>query len=352
MKQFCNFTKQELLARVGNIEQLASITHEELLDGNASCLHQWRIRNAGGVEFTVLESKCMSLFSMTYRGIPIEYISKNGLTSPLRFVPQSPEESLRSIDGGILYTCGLSNVGFACQTELGEQVYHGRLRAMSAKNTESRAFWDGDIYRMQLRGEMRETAMFGENLVLRRTISTQLGASRIQIEDEIENEGFEPRPLMLMYHCNLGYPLLDADAKLLLPPSRIDVRDSWTRPNIPDFLELSGPDETFKEQVLYHQIQSRETVVSALINRRLNLAFYVKQDPTELPYIHEWKAFHSGDYALGLEPANCHCEGQAAEREKYGTLQLIQPFEKKKVHLEIGFLESEEIDHLLETGRV
>ena len=353
MDQLKTMTKREILARVGNIAQLAGVTRRQVVEGNADGIRLWEVKNGSGLEFSVLESKCMDLFSMTYKGVPIEYISKNGMVSPLRFVPQGPSESLRSIGGGILYTCGLSNVGFACRTEDGEQVYHGRLRAMSSNNTAAVGQWDGDDYRIELRGEMRETAMFAENLVLRRTITTHLGEPRILIEDEVENEGFEERPFMILYHLNIGYPLLDDGAQLVLPPSQITVRDEWTEQEIPNYLKMTGPEEDFIEQVFYHSLQTAGEAVSALVNHKMQLAFYIKQNVCELPYIHEWKAFHSGDYALGLEPANCHCEGRLAEEQKYHTLQTIKPFEIKKIRLEIGILDGQEqIGRLLQGGMV
>ena len=44
---------------------------------------------------------------------------------------------------------------------------------------------------MELTGEMREAELFGENLVLRRKITSKLGEPSVRIQDEIENEGCE-----------------------------------------------------------------------------------------------------------------------------------------------------------------
>ena len=55
-----------------------------------------------------------------------------------------------------------------------------------------------------------------ENLVLRRCISTNLGSNRIRIEDIITNEGFDPAPHMLLYHFNLGFPLVSENTHLHL----------------------------------------------------------------------------------------------------------------------------------------
>jgi len=46
-----------------------------------------------------------------------------------------------------------------------------------------------------------------------------------------------------------------------------------------------------------------------------------------------------GLYVVGLEPANCGVEGRAKERER-GTLQFLEPGEKRYYNLEIGVLTS------------
>ena len=42
-----------------------------------------------------------------------------------------------------------------------------------------------------------------------------------------------------------------------------------------------------------------------------------------------------GAYVLGIEPANCHVEGRARERER-GTLEFLQPGEKRNFYLELA----------------
>jgi hypothetical protein len=48
-----------------------------------------------------------------------------------------------------------------------------------------------------------------------------------------------------------------------------------------------------------------------------------------------------GAYVLGLEPGNCHVEGRARERER-GTLEFIEPGERREFSLEIGILDGQD----------
>jgi hypothetical protein len=54
-----------------------------------------------------------------------------------------------------------------------------------------------------------------------------------------------------------------------------------------------------------------------------------------------------GTYVVGMEPANCLVEGRDKERES-GTLQFLQPGEKREYELEIGVLKSTDAIEKLE----
>lgn len=336
------YTKRELLSYAGNIEQLAGVTRKQISEGNGDGIRLFDVRNGSGLEFSVLEGKCMDLFSASYKGYPLNFVSKNGLVSPMRFVPQSGEESMRCISGGLLYTCGTANVGYACRDGDEQLVLHGRLRAMAAANTMAEAHWTEDDYIIELHGEMRETALFGENIAFRRKIWTRMGRPVIYLEDEIENEGFREQPFMLMYHINFGFPFVDQGIRIFTAPAEITCRDPWTIPHIPEYERMEGPDPFGQEQYLTHTFKNTGAVMTAAYNETLGIGVYLKQNTEIMPFLHEWKTNVAGDYALGLEPANCHCEGRVLEREKYHTLRTLSPFEKAQVNLEIGILEGRE----------
>ena len=60
----------------------------------------------------------------------------------------------------------------------------------------------------------------------------------------------------------------------------------------------------------------------------LDIGFSVR----ELPYLIHWKCRAAGDYVTGIEPSNCHPEGQARERES-GTLRVLDPGEVAETDL-------------------
>ena len=60
---------------------------------------------------------------------------------------------------------------------------------------------------------MRQEIAYGENLSLARRYETELGSSSFRIVDVVTNEGWFETPHQLLYHFNLGYPLVDDGAR-------------------------------------------------------------------------------------------------------------------------------------------
>lgn len=334
-----DISKETLLRHVGNLSQIAGIKSQTMNEGKSEGLKTYELTTGGGLEATFLEGKCLDLASMKYKGVALNFLSKPGLVAP-QYASQLGFEFPRNFQGGMLYTCGLSNVGPG-GTDMGKEYgTHGRISGISAEKTGSAAYWQGDEYFIELFGEMREAALFGENLVLKRKITTQLGARHIRIQDKVENQGFESQPLLLLYHFNFGYPLLCKDARLVMPRTKITPRDSEAAIGTAAYETFTSPVDGFKEQVFYHDVSAdvNGNTVSALINDQLQLGVYIQYSIRQLPRLIQWKSMASGDYVLGIEPANCLVEGRTSERER-GTMQTLAPFAEKTFDLEIGILD-------------
>ena len=55
-----------------------------------------------------------------------------------------------------------------------------------------------------MRGEVREACVFEENMLLTREVRVRTEKNAYQVIDRVENQGFEPTPMMLIYHVNFG----------------------------------------------------------------------------------------------------------------------------------------------------
>ena len=84
---------------------------------------------------------------------------------------------------------------------------------------------DNDYF-LWVEGTVRQVAMFGEDISLRRRIGTWLGGSRFWIEDLFKTNSFNPVPHMFLQHFNLGFPLVDTGTRLELPAHVTKARDA------------------------------------------------------------------------------------------------------------------------------
>ena len=335
-------SKDELLKKIGNVAQVAGIRPYEMSEGRAKGIKAFNVTTGGGLDFTILESKCLDLLDMKYKGINLSFLSKPGVGAPEYFNPYG-NEFLRYFQGGMLYTCGLSNIGIACEEDGEHHGLHGRISHTPAEKVSVQAEWEGDEYVMTVSGEMREAAHFKENLILKRKIVTKLGAKSIEIHDVVDNQGQEEQPVMLLYHFNFGYPLLDKGSRVIVPRHQIAPRTEIAKAGIQEFQKISEPIQGFEEHVFYIENSSDKdhTTYAALVNDELELGVYIKYNTLQLPILVEWKSMASGDYALGLEPGTNYLGGRSEERQK-GRLKMLKPQSQMTFDLEIGILEGKQ----------
>lgn len=335
--------REFLMKRMGDISQLAGAKRYELLDGKAKGVEAVDIKTGTGLEFTVLPGRGMDIAWAGFRGVPVSYISKTGIVSPA-YYESDGMNWLRSFFAGLLTTCGLSNVGGPCEEEdelLGMQKYglHGRISNSAADNVCVSEEWQDNDYIITVSGRLRESVLHGENLSLRRVISAKMGENRLTVRDVVENEGFKENPLMLLYHINFGYPILDDGSRLVCSSADITPNDSLARGNLDIYDAMNAPEKGARENLYFHDLNAAGdgTAYAGLINERLELGAYVKFNKAQLPKLAQWKQLSEAEYVLGIEPSNCYPVGRVEQRKR-GGLEYLKPGEKRVFELEIGLL--------------
>ena len=334
------YSRAELLRRVGDISQLASVQPVELVDGNQRGVRSVNLRNAAGLDLSVVTDRGMAITDLRYQGIPVPFISPVGSVHPA-YSDLHGTDWLRTWPGGFLTPCGLTQVGSPGQDGSEELGLHGRLAGIPAHNVTWGGEWQGDEYLVGVKGVVRETAMFSWNLELTRRVWTGMTGSSFWIEDRVENLGFTPAPLMILQHINLGFPLVDATTRLELPAHTTVARTEVARGGMEHYLEFQDPTPYYSEQVFYHYLQpdAQGQVEVRLVNPAFNdgqgLGVSLRYALEEYPVLTEWKQMGEGLYAVGIEPGNCRVEGRVLERER-GTLQVLKPGESRSFRLQIS----------------
>jgi len=337
-----DYSRGDLQKRVGDLLQVAGIRLMTLAEGSESGVRIVDVRSGSGLRFQISLDRGMDISIADYKGIPLAWRSPAGDVHPSYYDPQGFGWA-RSFPGGLLTGCGLTYLGAPCVDGGEELGLHGRLSNTPAVDVKTATQWIDDRCVFTVDGAVRESILFGHDLILRRTIEIELGESIITLRDVVSNEGYHQSPFMILYHINAGWPLVDEDARLLLDAASTAPRDEEAAKGLERATMMSAPLPEFKEQVFYHDLKAdgMGMATALLANMKLKLGLFVRYRQAELPRFTEWKMMGEGAYVLGMEPANCWVEGRARERER-GTLQFLEPGEQKTISLQIGILDGNE----------
>ena len=287
--------------RISNFQQVASIRRYTLSEGCEKGLDVLDCDN-GKIRFLLNVSKACDIMQLYHEGQNISFISKNGFTK--RETP-----FLRRFEGGMLYTCGLDSVGGRDGFEL-----HGTLHNIPAEIIRAECNENG----ITLEAIIRDTALFGKNLVLKRKIFTAIGGDSVTLEDTLVNEGYKAEEYCLLYHINVGYPMLDDGAKVIADVESYTPRTAWAKQNEATMYAMNEAVPNQEEACYFLKLSKPEI---ALVNEKIGKKFTVSYSGDTLPCFVEWKSMASGDYALGLEPCTTKLDG-------HFNYKIIQPQQK------------------------
>ena len=329
-----DYTRRGLAARVGDLTQVAGVekfTYDEGVQGGVRAA---RVRTGAGLDFTVLFSRGMDIGAASIGGVPFAWVSATGEAHPHAYVSGGHEGRgwLQTFHGGLLTGCGLTQAGASHVEDDGELMgIHGRLSHLPAEDTSVRTEWVGEDAYLIVSGVMHEATVFGENIRLERTIKAKVGTNTIEISDVVTNEGFKPAPLMLLYHLNYGWPLVEEGTQIHFPDGTIVTpRDETAAMGIDHWHTLDAPTPGYSEQCFFHKIPDIPTQMATvtMTNPKRGLSVTMQWDTKQLPHCIQWKMMGEREYVCGIEPANCLVMGRKAEREA-GRLQYIEPGETK-----------------------
>ncbi len=343
-----NYSKNEIRQRIGDIYQIGGIKQFEYIDGVSKGIRAIEIKNGNGLNATVLVDRGMDISHFEYKGVPMCWNSSNFETSPY-FYDVKGSEWLKAFFGGILTTCGLTYAGHPT-TDVGEELgLHGRISNLPAYNVHTNEYWIEDDYFMEVHGLVRESSVFGNKLELKRKILVKMGEDKLYVDDIVKNIGFEDSPHMIIYHINIGFPVLDKDSVLIVPESNVVPFNDDASKGLSNYSTFNEPVKGYKENVFLHDIKADKAgfATAAIINEAFEgtgIGLYIKFNKNNLPYLNEWKMLGQSEYVVGIEPANCNVHGRAIER-KEGRLRFLKPDEEVQYHIEMGILKSKkEID--------
>jgi hypothetical protein len=319
----------EVLDRVGSLDQIARIDSFVDTEGAERGARRLRVITGGGLEYDVHPDRALDIGAASLDGMPLAWLSSTGISDP-RFAEPVGRGWLRTFGGGLLATCGLDSFGPPAEDEDGVVPMHGRIGAVPARLTRSEATQTG----LTVAGTVRQTRVFGENLVLHREISSDVGSTTITLRDVVTNEGSQASPHMILYHANVGWPLLDEGVSVEIPANTVTPRDPDAEAGFDTRYDIAAPRAGFLEQVFVHE---QTDGFARVTNVSLGLSLTLRFSRESLPAIFQWKMTDVGHYVLGLEPTNTpEIMGRAAAR-KTGRLPVLEPHESASYQVSFEF---------------
>ena len=302
-----------------------------------------------GLRFKVLLDRGLDIGEAFYNEHSLAWLSNRGFMLPQPLADRGIDW-LTTWGGGLLTTCGLTHVGGPESDEYGERGVHGPFSNIPA---EIESIIQPDIHSgsrtMSITGIVKQARVFGPHLVLRRTISVDLGTSVIEIRDVVSNAGNTASPHMLLYHFNFGWPLVDQGTKILWngkwSPRYDDGKNRMFNEHT-DFKTCPAPMEEHNgsgEDVGIIDIDPDQTgtCTCGLHNERLNLAVSLQFSKQQLPWLTNWQHWGRGEYVTGLEPGTHPPVGQKQARAD-NTLIILQPGESRHYDVRLDVLSTEE----------
>lgn len=353
------FTAAELLKRTGHLDQVAGVRLVTLSDGNERGVRVLEFRTGSGFSFEVLVDRAFDIGRCEFQGMSIGWESPVGYGGPW-YGEYVDLGFLRNWGGGLLTTCGLDHALFMAEDTAEQYNYppkktesfglHGRVSNRPARLTGYGTRWEGDEAVLWAEGEVSQASVFGENLLLKRRIETRVGDATFTVHDEVVNLGWNPTPHMLLYHINIGFPVVDEGAELIVPTRAAIPRGDFD-PGA--YRTLVAPQPAFVEEVVEHDIiaEADGSVPVGIINRKRGIGAYEIFDIRQLPAHFVWRMMGEGTYVAGIEPCTNRPAGRMDARER-GELIILQPGESRSYDLELGALTTtEEIDGFEERVR-
>lgn len=317
---------------LGHPTQLGGVEEVILAKGKGKGMNILRVRNTKNLELNLVADRAMDISRLFYKGINLGYFGPSGYVAPGLFDDSKGNGFLRDFYAGFLTTCGLTAAGSPCeddgeQTPLHGVIHHTPCEEYYHRETESEIIVEAVV---------REAGLFLHQMELKRTYTISKTQNTIKISDTVTNIGNKPSPCMLLYHFNMGYPLLSETAEITIPEISSRARNEHAQTGYETRKTVESPQADYEEQCFYYDVEETNGKARVSIqNKEIGVCLTMAFDKKELPCFTQWKMMGVNDYVMGLEPGNCFPDGRDVMRRD-GLLRILNPGEVYHTTVELS----------------
>lgn len=317
---------------IGHDSQLYGVEEHRLVGGKGDGMRLLIVNNGKGMELTVSPDRACDISRLRYRGMNMSYMSPCGYVAPAYYESKGADW-LKSFTAGFLTTCGLQAVGSPCVDEGEELPLHGSIANTPAEHV----YWVEEDDALVIRGTVKDEVIFGRKLRFTRELRVSLTANEFVIRDTVENTGDVTEPVEILYHMNMGYPLLDEDSVITIPSVSVEPRNERAALDLETCREVTAPEAGYVESCFYHKFEEKQGR-AAIYQPKMKQGLEILFDTESLDAFTQWKMLGYREYVMGLECGNCYPDGRDVMRQK-GMLKFLAPGEKKTYEVTVRMLD-------------
>ena len=315
------------------------IKHHQIQSGSSAGMHCLSI-DTGSVTATILPDRGMGLWKC-WSG-DLEFGWQSPVTGPVNpsLVPVHDASGIGWLEGfdELLVRCGLQSNGAPEFAENGTVRYplHGRIANLPAHRLDIQIDVENGI--LDVIGAVSESRFLIYSLELQTRYRFRVGSPVIEIIDTVTNRSSQPGSMQLLYHINVGQPVLQSGSTVHTPFRNLAPRDPHAAEFIQQWNQCSGPSAGYNEQVYFVEPigDDHNWSEAMLASADGNFGFAVHFDTRTLPYMTLWKntAAVEDGYVVGLEPGTGFPNARSFE-ERNGRVVTLQGGESRTFRLKL-----------------
>ncbi len=315
--------------------QLGGIESYLINDGDGRGVRALCVNTGAGLRYRVLVDRGLDIDHAFHNHHSLTFLTHRGVTAPTRALDQGIDW-LKSFPGGLLTSCGPTNIG-AATTDQGELLGLHGPHSNTPATLEQIVQPDPQRNRMtmSITGVVRYGRIFGHAIELRRTITSHLGRNVIELTDEFYNAGNQPSPHAWLLHINFGFPLLDEGAEFCYAAEKVEPRsDPHSIEGFKDparYRKMPAPAGGRTSEIvayLYPHSDKSGNAVVGIVNCKLSLGVAIRYDTRQFPRCGNWQYASRHEYVAALEPMNGTVDGRDKDRAR-GLLDTLDPGQSK-----------------------
>lgn len=316
---------------IGHEHQIYGVEEYRLQGTKGDGMRFLNVRNGKGLEVWISLDRCGDLSRVTFKGDNFGYFAPCGYVHP-SYYEKDGVSFLKSFTAGFITTCGLWAVGNPCTDEGEDLPLHGTISNIPCEN---HMYYekDGKLY---IELTVRDAYFSSRKMLLERQYCIDLDKNTITLTDKITNIGSQTTPVEVLYHCNMGYPLLSENSIIQIPAEKTEPRGDYAKSFLDECLNSQVPTKNYQEVCFYHKMTG--TAVVSIKNPDICKKLTMTYDTKELPFFTQWKMMGEYEYVMGLEPGNCHPDGRDVMR-KQGLLEFLEPTKSRTQQIRFDFTE-------------